>query len=73
MQVWSLGQEDSLEEGMATHATFLPEESHQQRSLAGYSPQGLSEWYTTKRINTLTIYYKLKINDKEKNVKNIII
>ena len=35
MWVQSLGQEDPLEEGMATHtAVFLPGESHGQRSLA---------------------------------------
>ena len=33
------GLEDLLEEGMATHSTILPGESHGQRSLAGYSPQ----------------------------------
>ena len=33
-----LGQEDALEEGMATHSVFLPGESHGQRSLAGYCP-----------------------------------
>jgi len=27
---------------------FLPEESHGQRSLAGYSPQGCKEWNTTE-------------------------
>jgi len=36
--VQSLGWEDSLEEGTATHFSFLPAESHGQRSLAGYSP-----------------------------------
>ena len=36
--VRSLGQEDSLEEGMATHSMFLPGELHEQRSLTGYSP-----------------------------------
>ena len=35
--VWSLGWEDPLEEGMATHPVFLPGESHEQRSLVGYS------------------------------------
>ena len=35
----SLGWEDPLEEGMATHPVFLPGESHGQRSLAGYSAQ----------------------------------
>ena len=41
--VWSLGQEDPLEEGMATHSVFLPGESHGQRSLAGCSPRGHQE------------------------------
>ena len=99
--VWSLGQEDLLEEGMATHSNilawriswteepgglqpiwsqrvghdwvtelnwtelnthcwrkkwqptplFLPGESHGQRNLAGYSPQGRKEWDTTKRLH----------------------
>ena len=35
VQVQSLGQEDSLAEGIATHSSIL-EESHEQRSLAGY-------------------------------------
>ena len=37
-----VGGEDPMEEGVATHFlfknTFLPGESHGQRSLAGYSP-----------------------------------
>ena len=37
-QVWSLGQEDSLEKEMVTSPVFLPGKSHGQRSLAGYSP-----------------------------------
>ena len=38
MQVGSLGQEDLLEKGMATHSSiFLPGESHGQRILADYS------------------------------------
>ena len=43
MQVQFLGQEDPLEEGMVTTPVFLPGESHGQRSLAGYSPQGRKE------------------------------
>ena len=31
-------KEEALEKGMAAHPVFLPEESHGQRSLAGYSP-----------------------------------
>ena len=37
-QVQSLGLEDPLEEGIATHSMFLPGESLGQRSLVGYSP-----------------------------------
>ena len=33
--VQSLGGEDPLEEGMATHSSILPGKSHGQRSLAG--------------------------------------
>ena len=41
--VQSLGWEDPLEKGMATHSSILPEECHGQRSLAGYSPWGRKE------------------------------
>ena len=34
-QVQSLGQEDPLEKGMATHSSILAREPHGQRSLAG--------------------------------------
>ena len=43
-----LGQEDPLEEGMATHPVFLPGESHGQKSLVGYSPWGHKESDMTK-------------------------
>ena len=46
--VQSLGQEDPLEEGMATHSSILPGESHEQRSLEGYSPRGRKELDTTE-------------------------
>ena len=36
--VRSLGGEDPLEKGMATHSSILPGEFHGQRSLEGYSP-----------------------------------
>ena len=44
----SLGREDPLEEGMATHSVFLPGESHGQTSLAGNSPWGRKESDTTE-------------------------
>ena len=43
--VRSLGGEDSLEKGMATHLNIL-EESHGQRSLEGYIVHGVSESQT---------------------------
>ena len=42
-QVQSLGQEDPLEEEMATTTIFLPGKSHGQRSLVSYSPWGRKE------------------------------
>ena len=42
-QVRSLGQEDPLEKGMATHSGTPARETHVQRSLAGYSPWGQKE------------------------------
>ena len=46
--IQSLGQEDPLEEEMATPPVFLPGESHGQRILAGYSPRGHKELNTTE-------------------------
>ena len=42
-QVHFLGQEDPLEKRRATTPIFLPGESHGQRSLVGYSPEGHKE------------------------------
>ena len=39
-QVWSLGREAPLEEGWQPTPVISPGESHGQRNLAGYSPQG---------------------------------
>ena len=39
----SLGQEDSLEEGMATHPIILSWRIPWTEELAGYSPQGHKE------------------------------
>ena len=46
--VQSLGGEDPMEKGMATHSSILPGEVHGQRSLAGYSSQGRKELDTTE-------------------------
>ena len=41
--VRSLGWEDPLEEGMETHSSILAWRTHEQRSLAVYSPWGRKE------------------------------
>ena len=49
----SLGWEDAaLEEGMANHSVFLPEEFHEQRSLAGCSPWSRKKSDITEQLNT---------------------
>jgi len=48
-QVWSLGRENPLEKGMATHSIFLPGEFHGD-SLAGYSPWGHKELDATEQL-----------------------
>ena len=48
-QVRSLGQEDLLEKGLATHSSILSGEFHGQKSLAGYSPWSCKESDTTER------------------------
>ena len=49
MQVWSLGQEDPLEEGMATHFSILAWRIPRTEE-PGYSPQGCKESDTTEVI-----------------------
>ena len=48
--VRSLGQEDLLEEGMATHSSILPGKFHVQRSLVGSSLRGPKESDTAEAI-----------------------
>ena len=43
---------DPLEEGMATHFRILAGESHEQRSLLGYSPWGHKESDTAEWLST---------------------
>ena len=44
-QVWSLGQEDHLEKGVAAHSSILA-----HWSLVGYSPWGRKELDTTEQL-----------------------
>ena len=50
MLVQSLGWEDSLEEGMATHSSILPGESHGQRSLGAVAGGVVREWATAHSV-----------------------
>ena len=56
LHVWlenrSLGLEDPLEQGMATHSSILAGEFHRQKSLAGYSSGGGKELDTTEGLTT---------------------
>ena len=40
-QVWSLGQDVPPENGMATHSSIFAWKFHEQRSLVGYTVQGV--------------------------------
>ena len=51
--VWSLGQEDALEEDMAPTPVFLPGKSHGQSSLAGCGPGGCKESDMTEHTEHL--------------------
>ena len=59
-KVRSLGWEDFQKEKWQPTPVFVPEESHGQRSLAGYSPQGHKEPDTTEHARKLyhLIYIK---------------
>ena len=50
-RVQSLGWEDPLEKGMATHSSILAWEIPGQRSLARYSPWDLKESDTTEQLH----------------------
>ena len=51
-RVQSLGWEDPLEEGMATHSSILAWRITGQRSLEGCSPRGHKELDMTERLST---------------------
>ena len=55
--VRSLGWEDPLEKEMAPAPVFMPGESHGQRSLEGYSPQGCKSQTQFSNYTTTTISF----------------
>ena len=57
--VRSLGQEDPLEESMATHSSILAWRiPHGQRSLESYSPWDRKESDTTELLSAAQIFVK---------------
>ena len=62
-QVQSVGQDEPLEAGKATHSSILARESHGQRNLAAYSPQSHGESDTTEWL-TLSHFHKPPLSPK---------
>ena len=62
---WSLGQEDRLEEEVATPPVFLPWESHGQGSLLGCGPWGGKELDMTEQ---LSIHIQVNISSYYTNI-----
>ena len=54
--VQCLSGEDPLEKGMQPTPVFLPGESHEQRSLVGYSPWDRKELDTTERLTRSVVW-----------------
>ena len=52
MQVWSLGQEDPLEKGMATHSSILVWRNPWTEEHQDYSPQDRKESDMTEQLST---------------------
>ena len=62
--ILSLGWEDPLDEGMATHSSILlPGEVHGQRTPVGYSPRGLKESDTTEQLTLSLILAVMSANN----------
>ena len=60
--VWFLGWEDPLQEGIATHSSFLAWKIPRQRSLAGYRPWGPKESDMTEWLSLGTITINRSLN-----------
>ena len=59
MQVWSLGQEDSLEKEMATHPGILAQKIPWTEEPGGLQPMGFQELHTTYQLsknNSISLY-----------------
>ena len=68
--VQSLGWEDPLKKGMATHSGILPGEFHGQRSLAGCSSWDHKESDTTEWLSTHTLCNRKTV--KTRKLKQVL-
>ena len=67
--VWPLGQEDPLEEEMATNSSILAWEIPQTEESGTLSPWGHKESDTTKRLSTHTYLFRDFYTIKNANFK----
>ena len=56
-RVRSLGREDPLEKGMATHSNILAWKNPMNRGVWQATSHGFTELGTTEQLNTLKCYY----------------
>ena len=71
--VRALGQEDPLEEGMATHSSILAwRNPHGQRSLVGHSPQGHKESDMTEHMKQPLSYPSLIPSSSDLYLANLL-
>ena len=62
-RVPSLGQEDPLEEGMATHSSGKSWKSHEKRSLAGATVLGVTKSLLQLGDSTTTIFFEFSAQE----------
>ena len=55
--LWGRTESDTTEATWQQQPVFLPEKSHGQRNLAGYSPWGRKGSNTTERLSTHAQYF----------------
>ena len=68
LQVQSLDREDPLKKGIATTPVFLPEKSHGQRSLVGYSLMGCKESDMTEWLSTAQLFWVCELQNYDENI-----
>ena len=70
--VWSLGQEDALEKGMAIRSSVLAWEFHGQRTLVDYSPWGCKQSDATEWLTLWLSLHSMLCDDEDYNDNNFL-